>query len=101
MIHRIAGIESDPMTPRPLAAFALVLALAGCVDQDEDLAPVVPPLLAETVQRAEAGDPAAQFKLAEYHRSDDDPTVMLRWLRESAKRSFLPLSAHLLQQKRY
>lgn len=95
--HAPAAIESDRMAPRPLAAFALVLALAGCADRDEDLAPVIPPLPTETVQRAESGDAAAQFKLAE----PDDQKPMLRWLRESAQRSFLPLSAHLLQQKRY
>ena len=88
MIHRIADIESDRMTRCHFAAFALVLALAGCADQDEDLAPVIPPLPAETIQRAEAGDAAAQFKLAEYHLMDepDDRTPMLRWLRESARR---------------
>ena len=90
MIHRIAAIESDPMAPRPLAAFALVLVLAGCADQDEDLAPVIPPLPAETVQRAEAGDAAAQFKLAEHClvAEPDDPERMLRWLRESARRGY-------------
>ena len=31
-----------------------------------------------------AGDPSAQFAMAEYHVSDEDPTVMLRWLRASA-----------------
>lgn len=85
---------------RSIIAITL-LGLAGCANRDEDLKPVIPPLPAETVQRAESGDAAAQFKLAEYHRSDDDPTVMLRRLRKSAQRSFLPLSAHLLQQKRY
>ena len=90
MIHRIADIESDRMTRCHFAAFALVLALAGCADQDEDLAPVIPPLPAETIQRAEAGDAAAQFKLAEYHLMDepDDRTPMLRWLRESARRGY-------------
>lgn len=76
------------MTPRPLAAFALVLILAGCADQDEDLAPVIPPLPAETVQRAEAGDAAAQFALADHYRALEQPEPMLRWLRESARRGY-------------
>jgi hypothetical protein len=67
------------MTSRRLAAFALIsFALAGCAGRDEDPKPVIPPLLAETVQRAESGDAAAQFALAEYHRGDGDPAVMLR-----------------------
>lgn len=76
------------MAPRPLAALALVLILTGCADQDEDLAPVIPPLPAETVQQAEAGDAAAQFKLAEHYRALEQPEPMLRWLRESAKRGY-------------
>lgn len=88
MIHRIAAIESDPMAPRPLAALALVLALAGCADRDEDLKPVIPPLPAETVQRAEAGDAAAQFTLADHYRVLEQPEPMLHWLRESAQRGY-------------
>lgn len=78
------------MTPRPLAAFALVLALAGCADRDEDPAPVIPPLPAETIQRAESGDAAAQFKLAEHYliTEPDNPERMLGWLRESARRGY-------------
>lgn len=87
--HRIAAIESDRMVPRPLAAFALVgLVLAGCADRDEDLAPAIPPLPAETVQRAEAGDAAAQFALADHYRALEQPEPMLRWLRESARRGY-------------
>ncbi len=90
MIHRIARIESDRMTRCHFAAFALVLALAGCADRDEALAPVIPPLPAETVRQAESGDAAAQFKLAEHYlvTEPDDPARMLRWLRESAKRGY-------------
>ena len=90
MIHRIAGIESDRMNRCHFAAFALVLALAVCADRDEDLAPVIPPLPAETVQRAEAGDAAAQFKLAEHYLATepDDPARVLGWLRESARRGY-------------
>ena len=76
------------MAPRPLAAFALVLAFAGCADRDEDLKPVIPPLPAETVQRAEAGDAAAQFALADHYRALEQPEPMLRWLRESARRGY-------------
>lgn len=76
------------MAPRPLAAFALVLVLAGCADRDEALAPVIPPLPAETVQRAEVGDAAAQFALADHYRALEQPEPMLRWLRESARRGY-------------
>lgn len=86
--HAPAAIESDRMAPRPLAAFALVLALAGCADRDEDLAPVIPPLPTETVQRAESGDAAAQFALADHYRALEQPEPMLRWLGESAKRGY-------------
>lgn len=79
--HRIAAIESDPMAPRPLVAFALVLVLA----------PVIPPLPAETVRQTESGDAAAQFKLAEHYlvAEPDDPERMLGWLREFARRGYL------------
>lgn len=86
--HVPTAIESDRMTRCHFAAFALILALAGCADQDEDLAPVIPPLPAETVQRAEAGDAAAQFKLAEHYRALEQPEPMLHWLRESAQRGY-------------
>lgn len=78
------------MAPSPLAAFALVLALADCTDRDEDLKPVIPPLPAETVRQAESGDAAAQFKLAEHYlvAEPDDPERMLGWLRESARRGY-------------
>jgi TPR repeat protein len=78
------------MTRRHFAALVLVLVLAGCADRDEDLAPVIPPLPTETVQRAEAGDAAAQFKLAGHClvAEPDDQKPMLRWLRESAQRGY-------------
>jgi len=68
------------MAPRPLVAFALVLVLA----------PVIPPLPAETVRQAESGDAAAQLKLAEHYLvvEPDDPERMLGWLRESARRGY-------------
>lgn len=88
--HVPAAIESDRMTRRHFAALALVFALVGCADRDEDLKPVIPPLPAETVQWAEAGDAAAQFKLAEHYlvAEPDDPERMLGWLRESARRGY-------------
>ena len=78
------------MTHHRLVAFALAFALAGCADRDEDLAPIIPPLPAETVQRAEAGDAAAQFKLAEHRlvAEPDNPERMLHWLRESARQGY-------------
>lgn len=75
------------MNPRRLAILLLLaLTLAACADREDDFTPVLPPLSPEIQQRAEAGDAAAQFALADHHRGDDDPTVMLRWLRESARR---------------
>lgn len=78
------------MTRCHFAALVLVLVLAGCADRDEDLKPVIPPLPAETIQRAEAGDAAAQFKLAEHYlvAEPDDPERMLHWLRESAQHGY-------------
>jgi TPR repeat protein len=78
------------MTRRHFATLVLVLVLAGCVDRDKDIKPVIPPLPAETMQRAEAGDAAAQFKLAEHYLATepDDPQRMLRWLRKSAERGY-------------
>ena len=62
------------------------LTLAACADREDDFTPLLEPLPPEIQQWAAAGDTAARFALAEYHRGDDDPTVMLRWLRESARR---------------
>ena len=77
------------MTSRRLAAFALIsFALAGCAGRDEDPKPVIPPLLAETVQRAEAGDAAAQFGLADHYRASEPLEPMLRWMREFARQGY-------------
>lgn len=76
------------MTRHHFAALALVFALAGCADRDKDLKPVIPPLPAETVQQAESGDAAAQFKPAEHYRALEQLEPMLRWLRESARRGY-------------
>ena len=73
---------------RLVALLLLGLTLAACAEREDDFTPVLPPLPPEIQQRAAAGDAAAQFALAEYHRSDDDPTVMLRWLRESARQGY-------------
>ena len=92
MAPRPLGVDPTVVSPAAisasLAAFALVLVLAGCADRGEDLKPVIPPLPAETVQRAEAGDAAAQFALADHYRALEQPEPMLRWLRESARRGY-------------
>ncbi len=44
----------------------------------------------QTLQQAQSGDPIAQFRLAEYHLADDNPTVMLHWLHQSAQQDYLP-----------
>lgn len=41
-------------------------------------------------QRAQAGDAAAQFALADAHRGEDDPAMMLYWLRQSAQQNHAP-----------
>lgn len=77
------------MNRRRLAVLSLLgLTLAACADREDNYTPVIAPLSPELRQRAEAGDAAAQFALAEHHRGDDDPTVMLRWLRESARQGY-------------
>ncbi len=77
------------MNPRRLAILPLLgLTFAACADREDDFTPVLPPPSPELRHRAEAGDAAAQFALAAYHRSDDDPAVMLRWLRESARQGY-------------
>lgn len=63
----------------------LTLSLAGCTDPVADLAPVLPPLSPAVVQQAEAGDAAAQFKLAEHYRVMEQPEPMLRWLEAAAR----------------
>ena len=63
----------------------LTLSLAGCTDPVAEVAPVIPPLSPAVVQQAEAGDAAAQFKLAEYYRATEQPALMLRWLEAAAR----------------
>ncbi|HOW75559.1 MAG TPA: hypothetical protein P5102_16570 [Candidatus Competibacteraceae bacterium] len=77
------------MNARRPARFALIapllsITLITCGKQEETIVPVIPPPPPAVRQLAEAGDPSAQFAMAEYHVSDEDPTVMLRWLRASA-----------------
>ena len=42
------------------------------------------------IQQAKAGDAAAQFALADTHRGDADPAVMLHWLRQAAQQNPAP-----------
>ena len=74
--HHLAGFA--------LTAPLLLITLITCGKQEETIVPVIPPPPPAVQQLAEAGDPSAQFAMAEYHVSDEDPTVMLRWLRASA-----------------
>ena len=69
---------------RPALLFLAVM-LAACNEPVADLAPVIPPLSPAVVQQAEAGDAAAQFKLAEYYRATAQPALMLRWLEAAAR----------------
>ena len=69
---------------RPALLFLAVM-LAACNEPVADIAPVLPPLSPAVVQQAEAGDAAAQFKLAEYYRAMEQPEPMLRWLEASAR----------------
>jgi len=69
---------------RPIAFIVLPLALSAWAEPEDEVVPVIPPPPPAVQQPAEAGDPATQFAMAKYHVSDEDPTVMLRWLRTSA-----------------
>jgi TPR repeat protein len=66
----------------------LALALAACADRETEITQVILPPTPELRQRAEAGDAAAQFALAEYYLAREDDAAMLRWLRESACRGY-------------
>ena len=71
---------------RYLAVLVLVLAaVAACTEPVADLTPVIPPLAPALIQQAEAGDAAAQFKLAEHYRATEQPEPMLRWLEAAAR----------------
>ena len=75
------------MTCRRIAPPALIglISLAACTEPAPEIAPVIPPLSPAMVQQAEAGDAAAQFKLAEYYRATEQPALMLRWLEAAAR----------------
>ena len=81
---------------RPLNAVALPLMAVwlwtGCteVDRIEMLEPVRVTPSALMIQQAQAGDAAAQFALADAHRGDADPAVMLQWLRQAAQQNHAP-----------
>jgi TPR repeat protein len=66
-----------------LALLALMLG-ASCEAPEPVIMPFITPPSPEIRQQALAGDAIAQFALAEYHLGDEDPAVMLRWLRASA-----------------
>ena len=67
------------------ALLFLAVMLAACTEPVADLTPVLPPLSPAVVQQAEAGDAAAQFKLAEHYRATTQPALMLRWLEAAAR----------------
>lgn len=62
----------------------VLAAVAACNEPIAHLAPVIPPLSPAVVQQAEAGDAAAQFKLAEYYRVMQQPERMRHWLEAAA-----------------
>ena len=66
-------------------AVLVLAAVAACTEPVADIAPVIPPLAPALIQQAEAGDAAAQFKLAEYYRATEQPALMLRWLEAAAR----------------
>lgn len=66
-------------------AVLVLAAVAACTEPVADLTPVIPPLAPALIQQAEAGDAAAQFKLAEYYRATEQPALMLRWLEAAAR----------------
>ena len=63
---------------RHIALIVLPLALSAGAEPEDEVVPVIQPPPPAVQQSAEAGDPAA------HHRGDEDPAVMLRWLRASA-----------------
>lgn len=65
---------------------ALTLTVAACAEPASEIAPVIPPLSPEIQRRADAGDAAAQFALADHYRAREQTEPMLRWLKESARR---------------
>ena len=66
-------------------AVLVLAAVAACTEPVADIAPVIPPLAPALIQQAEAGDAAAQFKLAEHYRATAQPALMLRWLEAAAR----------------
>ena len=66
-------------------AVLVLTTVAACTEPVADIAPVIPPLAPALIQQAEAGDAAAQFKLAEYYRATEQPEPMLRWLEAAAR----------------
>jgi hypothetical protein len=59
-------------------------ALSACTEPEHEIIPVLVRPSPEVQRQAAAGDAGAQFAMAEYHRGDEDPAVMLRGLRSSA-----------------
>lgn len=62
----------------------------SAVDVPELVERTLLPPSTQTVQQAQSGDPVAQFQLAAYHLTDDNPSVMLYWLHQSAQQNYLP-----------
>jgi hypothetical protein len=74
----------------------LGLALAACAEREPAIAPAIPPVPPDLLQRAVAGDARAQFQLADHlwpaHPGDPEP---LFWLRAAAVRGDAPAQASL------
>ena len=73
---------------RPIALIVLPLALSAGAEPEDEVVPVIQPPPPAVQQSAEAGDPAAQFAMANYHLGDEHPAVMLRWLRTAAYQGY-------------
>jgi TPR repeat protein len=80
---------------RPIAFIVLPLALSAGAEPEDEVVPVIQPPPPAVQQSAEAGDPAAQFAMADYHWGDENSAVMLRWLRASACQGYPVAQASL------
>lgn len=67
-----------------LSAALLLMVFAACSGPEQEVMPVISPPSPEVQRQAAAGEAAAQFAMADFHLGDEDPAVMLRWLRASA-----------------
>ncbi|MCB1920518.1 MAG: sel1 repeat family protein [Candidatus Competibacteraceae bacterium] len=76
-------------------AWLCPLLLVACGEPEQEIIPVLVPPSPEVQRQAAAGEAAAQFAMADYHLGDEDPAVMLRWLRSSACQGYAIAQASL------